>query len=84
MDDLLDHLERLSGAERSRLRQLVGEVLAYYDETAEDFVVRRHRELQHEGLRNDAIFERITAEMEGRRFRARAMSARQLRRVVYG
>lgn len=84
MDDLLDHLERLSGAERSRLRQLVGEVIAYYDETLEEFVARRHRELQREGLRNEAIFGRIGAEVAGRRFRAHEPSARQLRRIVYG
>ena len=84
MDDLLDHLERLTGAERARLRHLVGEVLAYYDETPERFVVRRHRELQREGLRNEAIFVRIAGELDGRRFRAPAISTRQLRRLVYG
>jgi hypothetical protein len=84
VDDLLDHLQRLTGADRARLRHLVEEVLAYYNETAEQFVVRRHRELQREGLRNEAIFARVTEELATRRVRAPALNARRLRRIVYG
>jgi hypothetical protein len=47
-------------------------------------VRRRHRELQREGLANEEIFARIGEEVTARRFRAPQLSARQLRRIVYG
>ena len=51
---------------------MVADVLAYFDETAEEFVRRRHAELQAGGLTNDEIFERIAAELPPRRSRRRS------------
>ena len=45
---------------------MVLDVLAYFDETTEEFVRRRHRELQSGGLVNTEIFERIAAELPHR------------------
>jgi hypothetical protein len=72
---------RLSRAEAERV---VAEVLAYFSEPLEGFVARRHAELQGEALKNAAIFERILAEARARRFAAPELSARQIRRMVYG
>jgi hypothetical protein len=47
-------------------------------------VRRRHRELQASGLANAAIFDCIAAELAARPVAAPTLSARQLRRVVYG
>lgn len=82
--NLLDHLVQSSGLRRSEAHRIVEEVVSFYAETPEAFVVRRHRELQAEGLRNRAIYTRVAAEMEGWRFRARPLSERQIRRIVYG
>lgn len=81
---LLDHLVHTSGLRRSEARRIVEEVVSFYRETPEEFVVRRHRELQAEGMRNRAIYARVAEEMEGWRFRARRLSERQIRRIVYG
>jgi hypothetical protein len=72
---------RLSGPEASRL---VDEVLSFLDERPEEFVCRRHRALQGEGLSNSEIFARLAAELERWRFRAPRYSERQLRRLIYG
>ena len=82
--NLLDHLVHSSGLRRSEARRIVEEVVSFYGETPEAFVVRRHRELQAEGMRNRAIYPRVAAELEGRRFRAPRLSERQIRRIVYG
>ena len=82
--DLIEHLGRLSGLETDRLARLVDEVTAYFSESIEEFVVRRHRELQAEALRNEAIFERIEAELRARRFAAPSLTTRQIRRLIYG
>ena len=63
---------------------MVADVLAYFGETAEEFVRRRHAELRARGLTNDQIFKRIAAELALRRVAAPELSLRQLRRIVYG
>jgi hypothetical protein len=47
-------------------------------------VRRRHRELKAEGLTNDQAFAMIAAELPLRRVMPPQLSARQLRRMVYG
>ena len=81
---LLDHLVHTSGMGRSEARRIVEEVISFYGETPEAFVVRRHRELKAEGLRNSAIYARVAAEMDSWRFRAPRLSERQIRRIIYG
>lgn len=71
----------LSPAEAARV---VDEVLGYFSETPQEFTRRRHAELQAGGLTNDAAFAQIGAELRERRFAAPELSARQLRRIVYG
>jgi hypothetical protein len=62
---------------------VIAEVAAYFMESTRDYVRRRHRELQAEGLRNDAIFPQVGAELARRPVAPPALSARQLRRIVY-
>ncbi|RLL66950.1 hypothetical protein [Streptomyces sp. Z26] len=83
-DDLLDHLVRTTALPRGEAARVVLDVLAYFDETTEEFVRRRHRELQSRGLRNPSIFERIAAELPYRAVAPPELSLRQLRRLVYG
>jgi hypothetical protein len=84
LDDLLGHLVRTSALGPGTAGRLVEEFLAFFSESIEEFVARRHRELQGEGLRNDEIFARIAEEMGTRRFAAPALTERQIRRLVYG
>jgi hypothetical protein len=84
LEDLVAYLVRSSRLERPQAARLVDEVLAALDETPEDFIRRRHRALQGEGLSNEGIFQRIGAELARRRFRAPPYTARQIRRIIYG
>lgn len=63
---------------------MVADVLAYFGESTEEFVRRRHRELQARGLTNEAIFEKVAAELRQRTVVPAELTARQLRRIVYG
>lgn len=78
------HLVRTSPLTPGEAARMVADVLAYFSETTEEYVRRRHGELQARGLTNERIFDRITAELPARRVAAPALSARQLRRIVYG
>ena len=83
-DELIDHLARTTGLPPGECARVVADVLAYFDETVEAFVRRRHAELRAAGLVNDAAFRRIAAELPRRRVAAPEPSLRQLRRMVYG
>jgi hypothetical protein len=82
--ELVDHLGRTTALGPSQAERVVAEVVGFFDETTDELVQRRHRELQREGLGNDEIFVRIGQELEQWRVRAPQLSARQLRRMVYG
>ncbi|WP_179816080.1 hypothetical protein [Allostreptomyces psammosilenae] len=84
MADLVAHLSRTTPLGPAGSAHVVAEVLAYFGESVEEYVRRRHAELQGRGLTNERIFERITAELPHRRVAAPRLSARQLRRIVYG
>lgn len=80
----MDHLARTTALPLPTATRVVEEVVAYFNEPAETFVRRRHRELQRSGLANAEIFDVIAAELEGRPVAAPEMSERQIRRVIYG
>jgi hypothetical protein len=84
VEDLLDQLERTTQLSRPALTRVVAEIVEYFGETAEQFVRRRHLELQQEGHRNDRIWNELLVEIRRRPFAAPPLSLRQLRRIVYG
>ncbi|MEU9341682.1 hypothetical protein AB0D74_10720 [Streptomyces sp. NPDC048278] len=83
-DELVDHLMRSSPLSRGEALRVIQDVLAYFDETTADYVRRRHRELQAEGLVNAEIFDRIAADLQYRAVAPPELTLRQLRRMVYG
>jgi hypothetical protein len=84
LEELVTYLARSSRLSAEEARRIVENVLAFLHETPEEFVRRRHRMLQAEGLSNPQIYRRVSAELSVRRFRAPACSERQIRRMIYG
>jgi polyhydroxyalkanoate synthesis regulator phasin len=82
--ELIDYLVRTTRLSKSEAAHVVDEVLSFLNEPVEEFVRRRHRMLQHEGLANTEIFARIALEVTVLRFRSEPLSERQIRRMVYG
>ncbi|MET7637763.1 hypothetical protein [Streptomyces sp. NPDC005438] len=83
-EDLVEHLVRSTPLGRGEAARVVMDVLAYFDESTEEFVRRRHRELRGQGLTNPAIYERILEELPHRAVAPPALSPRQVRRIIYG
>jgi hypothetical protein len=82
--DLVEHLVRVAPLTPEQAERVVAEVVAALGEPVEEFVQRRHGELQRAGLVNTEIFARLGDELRTRRFAAPGLSQRQLRRLVYG
>jgi hypothetical protein len=82
--ELVAYLVRTSRLSRSEAVHLADEMLSFLHEQPEEFVCRRHRELQAEGVTNTEIFARLRAELARWRFRAPEYSERQIRRLIYG
>lgn len=84
LEELIAYLVRTSRLSAPEAARVVDEVLSFLAETPEAFVRRRHLALQSQGLANDAIFAQLAAELERLRFRAPPLTARQIRRIIYG
>ena len=72
---------RLSEADVERVAE---EFLAHQAQTLEEFVQQRHSLLKRRGLKNEAIFASILAEVGQQRFAAAPLTLRQIRRIIYG
>lgn len=83
-DELVRHVVVSTGLGPETAARVIADVLAYFGETTEQFVRRRHAELHRRGHGNAAIWPMIAAELVERRVAAAALSERQLRRIVYG
>lgn len=84
LGELVAYLVRSSRLSPAEAVRVVNEVLAFLDETVDDFIRRRHLALQAQGRSNSEIFTQIASELGQRRFRAPAYTERQIRRVIYG
>ena len=83
-DDLIAHLVRSTPLNTGEAARVVADVVGYFAEELPEFVRRRHAELKDRGLTNDQIFAVVGAELAVRRVAPPQLSARQLRRMVYG
>jgi tRNA(His) 5'-end guanylyltransferase len=82
--DLLRHVCTTTGLPPGTAERVIADVIAYFGETAEEYVRRRHDELHQRQYRNPQIWPLIAAELTHRPVAAPGLSQRQLRRIVYG
>jgi hypothetical protein len=82
--ELAMYLVRSTRLTQSEALKVIDEVLAFMNETPEDFIRRRHLGLQSQGYSNADIFAQISKDLAQRRFRAPELSERQIRRIIYG
>jgi len=82
--ELIDHVCRSSRLTAQEAEHVIGEVLAYFSQTPDDYVRQRHQELQALGNSNRQIFSTLQNELKARRFGARPLTTRQIRRAIYG
>lgn len=69
--------------ERDELYRLL-EDLTVADLSVNNFIQKRHMELQRQGMKNSEIFQLIQREVKSRRFPGPELSVRQIRRNIYG
>lgn len=88
MDDatrqLSQRLVAVCGLAPEVAHRAVAELLDAFEATVDDFIARRHDELQRQGWPNESIYRQIRSELASRRFRAPDLSDRQIRRRIYG
>jgi hypothetical protein len=82
--ELVRHVADSTGLAGEVAARVVADIVAYYAETTEEFVRRRHRELQARDRRNAEIWTVIADELAHRPVAPGAISERRLRRFVYG
>jgi hypothetical protein len=82
--ELVRHVASSTGLPMPVAERVVADVVAYYSETTEQYVRRRHRELKNRDHRNEEIWTVIGGELAARTVAPGPVSHRQLRRIVYG
>jgi len=82
--ELVARVAASTGLSAGEATRVVADVLGWYREPVEVFVRRRHAHFRRRGNKNDEIFALIAAELAERLVAAPSLSARQLRRIVYG
>ena len=82
--ELVRHVVASTGLAPETAARLIADVIAYFGETTEQFVRRRHAELRRRHYGNAGIWPVIAGELAERRVAAPRLSERQLRRIVYG
>ena len=81
--DLVRHVARSTGLNEATASRVVADVIAYFGQTVEEYVNERHEDLKARNHKNDEIWPLILDELKVRRFTAKELSERQLRRMVY-
>jgi hypothetical protein len=82
--DLVRHVATSTGLPMPVAERVVADVVAYFSETTEEFVRRRHHELQARDRRNAEIWTQIGTELATRPVAPGPVSERRMRRIVYG
>jgi hypothetical protein len=82
--ELVQRIAVSTGLSTEESARVVADIVAYFRESAEDYVRRRHATLQAHGLKNPQIFHRVSTELAERVVAPPVLSDRQLRRIVYG
>lgn len=82
--ELIRHVAASTGLPPATAARVIADVVAYYGETVEQYVRRRHAELRRRGRRNAEIWTVLAGELAARPVGAGPLSERQLRRIVYG
>jgi hypothetical protein len=82
--DLIRHVAATTGLDEATASRVVADVMAYFGQTAEEYVIKRHQDLKSRNRKNDDIWPLIADELKARRFKPGELSERQLRRMVYG
>jgi hypothetical protein len=79
-----NHVCETFGLDKGGFDRLFEEFLSHFGSTLEEYIRRRHLELQHEGTKNQEIYSLIMTEVSERRFAAEPLSLRRIRRMIYG
>jgi len=82
--ELIQHLCSTRGISTAEASLLIDEVIYYFQETFEQFVQRRHSELQSAGISNARIYKIILSDIDLRLFPATSTNERKIRRIIYG
>lgn len=82
--DAQHRLEHLLGLSPEQAARAVAETIDSLDLPLDEYIATRHSELQTQGVANSEIYERIAAELPTLRFSPPKLTARQIRRRIYG
>lgn len=82
--ELIRYVATTAGLGANEAVRVIADIVAWYRESVEAYVRRRHQQLQTRGVRNTDAYARIAAELRARVVAPPHLSERQVRRMIYG
>jgi len=81
--ELKERLFHIIPIENIDYNKLYEEILSFFSETEENYLIRRHKELQNDGYKNNEIYPMLSEEITQRLFKGNKLTDRQIKRIIY-
>ena len=81
--ELKDRLSHIISIEKIDIDKLYNELLSFFSESEQNYIARRHKELQKEKYKNNEIYSILIREIKNHLFVGRKLSERQIKRIIY-
>ena len=81
--ELKNRLSHIISIEKIDISKLYNELLSFFSESENNYIIRRHHELQKEKFKNKKIYSILVKEIKNHLFIGRKLSERQIKRIIY-
>ena len=81
--ELKNRLSQIISIEKIDIHKLYNELLSFFSESENNYIIRRHKELHKEKYKNKEIYSLLTEEIKNHLFIGRNLSERQIKRIIY-
>jgi hypothetical protein len=83
INELKERLSTIILPDSIDFNKLYEEILSFFSEDMNDFIIRRYTELKKEGFKIKEIYSLISKEVTENLFRGKQLSERQIKRIIY-
>lgn len=81
--ELKDRLSHIISTEKIDINKLYNELLSFFSESEDIYIIRRYSELQKEKYKIKEIYSILSQEIKSHLFIGKKLSERQIKRIIY-
>lgn len=81
--ELKERLSNIISIEKIDINKLFNELLSFFSESENNYILRRYAELQNEKYKIKEIYSILSQEVKNHLFTGKKLSERQIKRIIY-